>query len=53
MNEEVDEYNKLKDEIIKKIKSQFTDFDTKVLIDYGYEKGVDEFIENISNNRIH
>ena len=37
---------------IKKISlfSVLTDFERIILIDYRYEKGVDRFIKNISNN---
>ena len=48
-NEEVDTYNKLKEEIRKK-KSQLTDFERKMLIDYLYKKCINGLIKNISNS---
>ena len=40
----------LNEEIRKKIERQLIYFERKILIEYGYKKGVDEFIKKISNS---
>ena len=46
-NEVLARCDKLKEKIQKKTKSQLRGFDRKILIEYGYEKGVDEFIKTV------
>ena len=41
VDKEVRKYNKLKKDIRKKIKSQLTDFERKILSYYRYKKGID------------
>ena len=50
INDEVNSYDKLKEEIRKKIKSRLTDFERKRLIKYRCKESVDEFIKNINND---
>ena len=50
INQELNRYNRLNEEIRKKIERQLIYFERKILIEYGYKKGVDEFIKKISNS---
>ena len=49
INEEINRYNKLEEKNRQKYKSRSTDFERKRYIDYGYEKVVGKYNENISN----